>query len=185
MIQETLTEARSKMDKAIEATQNDFANVRTGRANPSLFANVMVDYYGAPTPLQQLASFQVPEARTIIITPFDQTALSNIETALRNSDLGANPSNDGHIIRIVLPELTEERRKEYVKVVKGSAEDGKVSIRNIRRKAKERLEKIQKDGEAGEDEVTHALAELEKITKAKVEDVDRLLAGKEAELLEV
>ncbi|WP_349827614.1 ribosome recycling factor [Brevibacterium litoralis] len=185
MIKETLSEATTKMDKAIEATKDHFADVRTGRANPSLFANIPVEYYGTPTPLQQLASFQVPEARTILITPFDRTALSEIENALRNSDIGANPANDGNIIRIVLPELTEERRKEYVKVVKTDAEEGKVSVRNIRRKAKETLEKIQKDGEAGEDEVHAALTELESITKKKVEEIDTLLAAKEKELLEV
>ncbi|GAA2004909.1 ribosome recycling factor [Brevibacterium samyangense] len=185
MIKETLAEATEKMDKAIESTKDHFANVRTGRANPSLFANIMVDYYGSPTPLQQLASFQVPEARTLLVTPYDRSALSAIESALRNSDLGANPANDGNIIRIVLPELTEERRKEYVKVVKSDAEDGKVSVRNIRRKAKETLEKIQKDGEAGEDEVRAALTELEGVTKKKVEEIDALLAAKEKELLEV
>ncbi|MGW9826766.1 ribosome recycling factor [Brevibacterium pityocampae] len=185
MIKETLTEARQKMDKAIEVTKDDFGNVRTGRANPALFASILVDYYGAPTPLQQLASFQVPEARTLLITPYDRGALGDIETALRKSDIGANPANDGNIIRVVLPELTEERRREYVKVVKGDAEDGKVSIRNIRRKAKETLEKIQKDGEAGEDEVRSAIQELEDLTKKKVEEIDSLLAAKEAELLEV
>ncbi|MCQ9367761.1 ribosome recycling factor [Brevibacterium sp. 50QC2O2] len=185
MIKETLAEAGSKMDSSIDATKDAFANVRTGRANPSLFAELPVDYYGAPTPLQQLASFQVPEARTILITPFDRTALGNIETALRNSDLGANPANDGNIIRIVLPELTEERRKEYVKIVKGDAEDGKVAIRNVRRKAKETLEKAQKDGEFGEDDLHRAVSELEDLTKQKVEAVDKLLAAKEKELLEV
>jgi ribosome recycling factor len=185
MIKETLAEAGSKMDSSIDATKDAFANVRTGRANPSLFAELPVDYYGAPTPLQQLASFQVPEARTILITPFDRTALGNIETALRNSDLGANPANDGNIIRIVLPELTEERRKEYVKIVKTKAEDGKVSIRNIRRKAKDTLEKLAKDGETGEDEVDRGIKELDEITKSKVEAVDKLLVAKEAELLEV
>ena len=185
MIQETLTEARQKMDKAIEVTQEQFGTVRTGRANPALFSNLTVDYYGAPTPLQQLASFQVPEARTILITPYDRGSLGDIEAALRNSDLGANPANDGNIIRIVLPQLTEERRKEYVKLVKTNAEDGKVSIRNIRRHAKETLERIKKDGEAGEDEVTRSISELDDLTKSKVESVDKLLAQKEAELLEV
>ncbi|WAL41273.1 ribosome recycling factor [Brevibacterium sp. BRM-1] len=185
MINETLAEARQKMGKAIDATQDSFGSVRTGRANPALFANIEVDYYGAPTPLQQLASFQVPEARTLLITPYDRGALGNIESALRNSDIGANPANDGNIIRVVLPELTEERRKEYVKLVKGHAEEGKVSVRNIRRKAKEALEKIQKDGEAGEDEVRSGLSELEDLTKKKVEEIDSLLAAKESELLEV
>ena len=185
MIQETLTEARQKMDKAIEVTQEQFGTVRTGRANPALFSNLTVDYYGAPTPLQQLASFQVPEARTILITPYDRGSLGDIEAALRNSDLGANPANDGNIIRIVLPQLTEERRKEYVKLVKTNAEDGKVSIRNIRRRAKELLEKMSKDGEVGEDEADRAIKELDEITKSKTDEIDRLLAAKEAELLEV
>nr|WP_272902137.1 ribosome recycling factor [Brevibacterium daeguense] len=173
------------MDKAVEVTQDAFGSVRTGRANPALFANLLVDYYGAPTPMQQLASFQVPEARTLLITPYDRGALSNIETALRNSDIGANPANDGNVIRVVLPELTEERRKEYVKVVKGNAEEGRVSVRNIRRRAKESLEKIQKDGDAGEDEVRAAIQELEDLTKKKVDEIDTLLVAKEAELLEV
>lgn len=185
MIKETLTEARQKMDKAIVATQDSFGAVRTGRANPALFSNIEVEYYGSPTPLQQLASFQVPEARTLLITPYDRTALGSIETALRNSDVGANPANDGNIIRVVLPELTEERRKEYVKIVKNHAEDGKVALRNIRRKAKETLEKIQKDGDAGEDEVRSGLSELEDLTKKKVEEIDSLLQAKESELLEV
>nr|WP_272905644.1 ribosome recycling factor [Sediminivirga luteola] len=173
------------MDKAIEVAKEEFASVRTGRANPALFSRLTVDYYGTPTPLQQLASFQTPEARTILITPYDRSSLSDIEDTLRKSDVGANPSNDGNVIRVVLPELTEERRKEYVKIVKGKAEDAKVSIRSIRRKAKETLEKIQKDGEAGEDEVSRAVQELEGVTKKHVEEVDRLLAAKEAELLEV
>ncbi|MGO2028976.1 MAG: ribosome recycling factor, partial [Brevibacterium aurantiacum] len=142
-------------------------------------------YYGAPTPLQQLASFQTPEARTILVTPYDRGALGDIETALRNSDIGANPANDGNVIRVVLPELTEERRKEYVKIVKGKAEDGKVSIRNIRRHAKETLERIKKDGDAGEDEVARGISELDDLTKSKVDNVDKLLNQKEAELLEV
>lgn len=185
MIKETLTEARQKMDKAIEVTQEEFGNIRTGRANPALFSNLLVDYYGSPTPMQQLASFQVPEARTVLITPYDRNAMGDIETALRNSDLGANPANDGNVIRVVLPQLTEERRKEYVKVVKTKAEDGKVSIRNIRRKAKETLERMSKDGDVGEDEADRGIKELDEITKSKTDDIDRLLEAKEAELLEV
>ncbi len=152
---------------------------------PALFANIEIDYYGAPTPLQRLASFQTPEARTILVTPYDRGTLRDIENALRNSDIGANPANDGNVIRVVLPELTEERRKEYVKIVKGKAEDGKVSIRNIRRHAKDTLERIKKDGEAGEDEVTRSISELDDITKKKVDAIDKLLGQKEAELLEV
>lgn len=185
MIEETLAEAREKMDKAVEFTQDDFGSIRTGRANPALFADIEIEYYGAPTPLQQLASFQTPEARTILVTPYDKGTLTDIENALRNSDIGANPANDGNIIRVVLPELTEERRKEYVKIVKGKAEDGKVSIRNIRRHAKDVLERIKKDGDAGEDEVTRGISELDDLTKSKVENIDQLLSQKEAELLEV
>ncbi|WP_029089937.1 ribosome recycling factor [Brevibacterium album] len=185
MIQETLAEAGQKMERTIEATQEEFGNIRTGRANPALFASIEVDYYGAPTPLQQLASFQVPEARTLLITPYDRSALGEIENALRNSDVGANPANDGNIIRVVLPQLTEERRKEYVKIVKTKAEDGKVAIRNIRRKAKDALEKMAKDGETGEDEVDRGIKELDELTKSKVESIDKLLDAKEAELLEV
>lgn len=185
MIEETLSEATGKMDKAVEVAKEDFATVRTGRANASLFSKVMVNYYGAPTPLQQLASFQNPEARTLLITPFDRAALSDIERALRDSDLGANPSNDGNVIRVVLPELTEERRKEYVKLVRGKAEDAKISIRNIRRKAKDGIDKFVKDGDAGEDEGSRAEKELDAQTKAHADNIDELLKRKESELLEV
>lgn len=185
MIEETLLEAEEKMDKAVEVAKEDFGSIRTGRANPALFGKTIVDYYGSPTPLQQLASFQNPEARTLLITPYDKSSLGAIEKALRDSDLGANPANDGNIIRVVLPELTQERRKEYVKIVKTKAEDAKVSIRNIRRKAKEELDRIVKDGDAGEDEGTRAEKELDALTKAHTENVDELLKRKEAELLEV
>lgn len=185
MIDDTLAEAREKMGKAVEVAKEDFSNIRTGRANPSLFAKVLVEYYGAMTPLQQLASFQTPEARTLLITPYDRSSLGSIENALRKSDIGANPANDGNVIRVVLPELTEERRKEYVKVVRTKAEDAKISLRSIRRKAKEELDRIQKDGEAGEDEVTRASGELENITKKHVEMIDDLLARKESDLTEV
>lgn len=185
MIEDTLLEATEKMDKAVEVAKEDFATVRTGRASASLFSKVMVNYYGSPTPLQQLASFQNPEARTLLITPFDRSALSDIERALRDSDLGANPSNDGNVIRVVLPELTEERRKEYVKLVRSKAEDAKVSIRNIRRKAKDGIDKSVKDGDAGEDEGSRAEKELDARTKSHTDNIDELLKRKEAELLEV
>lgn len=185
MIDETLQEANQKMDKAVEAAKEDFATIRTGRANASLFSKVMVNYYGAPTPLQQLASFQNPEARTLLITPFDRAALNDIERALRDSDLGANPSNDGNIIRVVLPELTEERRKEYVKLVKTKAEDAKIAIRNIRRKAKDGIDKSVKDGDAGEDEGARGEKELDQRTKSHTDMIDELLKRKETELLEV
>ncbi|MGO4385859.1 ribosome recycling factor [Specibacter sp. RAF43] len=185
MIEETLLEAEEKMDKAIEVAKEDFAAVRTGRANPSIFAKVLVEYYGAPTPLQQLASFAVPEARTLLITPFDRTALHEIERALSSSDVGANPSNDGNVIRVVMPELTQERRKEYVKIVRTKGEEAKVSVRNIRRRAKEQLDKLVKDGDAGEDEGARAEKELDALTKAHTDNVDELLKRKEVELLEV
>lgn len=185
MIEETLLEAAEKMDKAVEVAKEDFATIRTGRANPALFSKLTVNYYGTPTPLQQLASFQNPEARTLLITPYDKSALNDIEKALRDSDLGANPANDGVVIRVVLPELTEERRREYVKVVRGKAEDAKVSIRNIRRKAMDAIGKLVKDGEVGEDEGARAEKDLDARTKAHTDNVDELLKRKEAELLEV
>lgn len=185
MIDETLLEAEDKMDKAIEVAKDDFATIRTGRANPAMFSKIVVEYYGAPTPLQQLASFNTPEARTILVSPFDKSALPAIERALRDSDLGVNPSNDGNVIRIVLPVLTEDRRKEYVKLARTKAEDARVSIRGVRRKAKEALDRLVKDGDAGEDEGARAEKELEAITKRHVDAVDVLLSHKEAELLEV
>ena len=185
MIEETLLEAGEKMDKAVEVAKDDFATIRTGRANPGLYNKVIVEYYGTPTPLQQLASFGVPDARTILITPYDKTALRDIEKALSDSEVGANPSNDGNVIRVTIPELTKERRKEYVKIVKGKGEDAKVSIRSIRRKAKDTLDKLVKDGEAGEDEGSRAEKELDALTKQHVDRIDELLKRKEAELLEV
>jgi ribosome recycling factor len=185
VIDETLLEAEEKMDKAVDVAKDDFSAIRTGRATPALFNKIQVDYYGAPTPLQQLASFQVPEARTIIITPYDRGSLSDIEKALRSSDLGVNPTNDGTIIRIALPQLTEERRKEYVKLARLKAEDARVSVRSIRRRAKEELDRIVKDGEAGEDEGNRAEKELEQVTKRHVDVIDDLLRHKESELLEV
>jgi ribosome recycling factor len=185
VIDETLLEAEEKMDKAVEVAKEDFATIRTGRANPSMFSKITVDYYGAPTPLQQLASFQTPEARTMIVSPFDKSAMAAIEKALRDSDLGVNPSNDGNIIRVVLPALTEERRRDFVKLAKSKAEDSRVSIRNVRRRAKEELDRIARDGEAGEDEVARAEKELEGLTKQHVDQIDALLVGKESELLEV
>jgi ribosome recycling factor len=185
VIEETLLEAGDKMDKAVEVAKEDFASIRTGRANPGLYNKVLVDYYGSPTPLQQLASFAIPDARTILITPFDKTALRDIERALSDSEVGANPSNDGNVIRITIPELTKERRKEYVKIVKSKGEDAKISIRNIRRKAKETLDRLVKDGEAGEDEGSRGEKELDAMTKQHVDGIDELLKRKEAELLEV
>lgn len=185
MTEETLLEADDLMQRAVEATSEDFATVRTGRANPSIYSKVLVDYYGAATPLQQLASFNTPDARTILITPYDVSAMREIEKALSDSEIGANPSNDGKQIRIIMPDLTEERRKEYVKLVKGKGEDHKVSVRNARRKAKEAIEKAVKDGEVGEDDGDRATKELESLTKKYVERIDEMIKRKEAELLEV
>jgi ribosome recycling factor len=185
VISEILSEAKTKMAKAVDAAKDDFAAIRTGRANPSLFSSVLVEYYGTPTPLQQLASFQNPEARTLLITPYDRSALNDIEKALRNSDIGANPANDGNVIRVVMPELTQERRKEYVKIVGHKAEEGRVSVRNIRRHAKDLIEKSVKDGEIGEDEGKRAEKDLDAVTKKHIEQIDELLKNKEAELLQV
>jgi ribosome recycling factor len=185
VIDDTLLEAEEKMDKAVEVAKEDFSTIRTGRANAAMFSKVMVDYYGAPTPLQQLASFQVPEARTVLISPYDRSSMTAVEKALRESDLGVNPSNDGTVIRAVLPMLTEERRKDYIRLARHKAEDARVSIRNIRRRAKEELDRIAKDGEAGEDEVGRAEKELEQLTRRHVDLVDQVLKHKEGELLEV
>ncbi len=185
MINETLKEAEQKMDKAVSVTREDFAAIRTGRAHPSMFHKINADYYGNPTPLQQLASFTVPEARVIIISPFDQGAMSAIEKSIRDSDLGVNPTDDGKTIRVVLPELTEERRKEFIKVAKHKAEEGRVAVRNIRRHAKQAFDKMEKDGEVGKDDVTGAEKRLDGLTKKHVDAIDDLLKHKEAELLEV
>lgn len=183
MISDVLADAKDKMDRAVEFAKEDFATVRTGRANPALFQKIMVDYYGTPTPLGQLAGLQNPEARTIVITPYDKAALKEIEKAIvAYPNLGANPTNDGNIVRVTMPELTEERRKEYVKIARGKGEEAKVALRNIRRKAKDDLDAIK---EVGEDEVARAEKELDAITKAHVDAVDEALKRKEAELLEV
>ena len=185
MINDTLSEADQKMGKSVAATREEFAAIRAGRAAPSMFSKLTAEYYGTPTPIQQLASFTAPEARIIIVAPFDITAMPAIEKAIRESDLGVNPSNDGKTIRCVFPELTEERRKEYIKIAKAKAEDGKVSVRNIRRNAKQDLEKLEKDGEVGKDDVTGAEKRLDGMTKKHTDEIDELLKNKEAELLEV
>ena len=185
MIKDTLAEAESKMAKAVEVTREDFASIRTGRANPSMFHKLTADYYGAPTPLVQLASFTAPEARVIIISPYDASSMQAIEKAIRDSDLGVNPGNDGAVIRVVMPQLTEERRKEYIKLAKTKGEDAKVSVRNIRRHAMDQVHKTVKDGESGEDEVHRAEQELEKMTHRYTGTVDEVVKAKESELLEV
>ena len=185
MINEILTEAEDKMKKSVEATREEFSAIRAGRANPSMFSKIVVDYYGSPTPLQQLASFTAQDARVILIQPYDAGAMGNIERAIRDSDLGVNPANDGKVLRCAFPELTEERRKDYIKVAKGKAEDGRVSVRNIRRTAKQNLERLEKDGEVGKDDVTGAEKRLDGTTKTYTDQIDDLLKNKEAELLEV
>ncbi|SDD05136.1 ribosome recycling factor [Rhodococcus tukisamuensis] len=185
MIDEALFDAEEKMDKAVAVAKDDLGGIRTGRANPGMFNRIVIDYYGSITPITQLASINVPEARMVIIKPYEASQLNAIENAIRNSDLGVNPSNDGSIIRISVPQLTEERRRELVKQSKGKGEDSKVAIRNIRRKAMEELGRIQKDGEAGEDEVARAEKELDKTTAKYVASIDELVKHKEAELMEV
>lgn len=184
MIAEVLTDAGARMDRAVEAAKDDFATVRTGRANPQLFQRIMVDYYGSPTPLAQLASLNNPEARTLVINPYDKSALKAIEQAIRDApNLGANPTNDGTILRVTMPELTEERRKEFVKLVRAKGEDAKVHVRGIRRKAKDDLDALK--SEIGEDELSRAEKELDALTRSHVDLIDEALKRKEAELLEV
>ena len=185
MINDILNEADGKMDKSVEATREEFAAIRAGRVHPSMFNKILVDYYGTPTPLQQLASFTAPEARIIIIQPYDVGAMNSIEKAIRDSDLGVNPANDGKVLRAVFPDLSEERRKEYIKVAKAKAEDGRVAVRNLRRTAKQHLEKLEKDGEVGKDDLTGAEKRLDAMTKTHTDAIDELLKHKEAELLEV
>ena len=185
MINQTLNDADTKMGKAVEVTREEFAAIRAGRAHPSMFGKLTAEYYGTPTPLQQLASFTQPEARVILIAPFDMGSMSAIEKSIRDSDLGINPTNDGKVLRCVFPELTEERRKEYVKVARTKAEEGRVAVRNIRRHAKQALEKLEKDGEVGKDDVTGAEKRLDGMTKKHTDAIDDMLKHKEAELLEV
>jgi len=183
VISDVLAEAKDKMNKAVEGAKDDFGTVRTGRANPMLFQKILVDYYGSPTPLAQLASLNNPEARTLIITPFDKTALKEIEKAIVAApNLGANVGNDGEIVRVTLPEMTEERRKEFVKLVREKGEQAKINLRNLRRKAKDELDALK---EVGKDEIERAEKDLEATTKANVDAIDEALRRKEAELLEV
>lgn len=184
MIDEVFADVKERMTKAVESTKENFASVRTGRANPSLLQNLTVEYYGTPTPLPQLASVQAQDARSLLITPYDKGAMKAIETAIREMpNLGANPSNDGTVIRLALPELTEERRREFVKIVKARAEDGRVAVRNLRRHAKDSFEELK--GEVGEDDVARAEKELEAVTKQYIDQIDEAMKRKEAELMEV
>jgi ribosome recycling factor len=185
VIDDTLLEAEEKMDRAVEHAKEEFGVIRTGRAHPAMFSKVIIDYYGTPTPLTQMASIGVPEPRMAIIKPYDASQLKAMEKALRDSDLGVNPNNEGNQLRILLPQMTEERRREMIKVARHKGEEGKVAIRNVRRRAKEELDRIVKDGEAGEDEGRRAEKELDDLTQKYVAHVDELLKHKETELLEV
>ncbi|WP_436527012.1 ribosome recycling factor [Actinoplanes sp. HUAS TT8] len=185
MIEEILFEAEEKMESAVEHAKEEFAAIRTGRATPAMFSKIVVDYYGAPTPVTQMASVGVPEPRMVIVKPYDNTQLGPIERAIRDSDLGVNPNNEGTQLRIHLPQMTEERRREMIKVARSKAEESRVAIRNVRRKAKEQIDKLVKDGETGEDDGRRAEKELDDVTHRYVSVIDELLKHKEAELLEV
>ncbi|NLG45617.1 ribosome recycling factor [Gordonia sp. (in: high G+C Gram-positive bacteria)] len=185
MIDEALLEAEEKMEKAVDHLRNDMASIRTGRANPAMFNKIAIEYYGSMTPITQVASINAPEPRLIVIKPYEASTMGAIETSIRNSDLGVNPTNDGNVIRVAIPQLTEERRKQLGKQARGKGEDAKVTIRNVRRKAVDELKRIQKDGDAGEDEVVRAEKDLDKTTHGYTDAVDELVKNKEAELLEV
>ncbi|MEJ6019477.1 ribosome recycling factor [Corynebacterium sp. H113] len=185
MIDETLLDCEEKMANSVEHCRDEMTTIRTGRANPGMFNGVICDYYGVPTPITQMATISVPEPRMLLIKPYEMGVMGDIENAIRNSDLGVNPTNDGQVLRVTVPQLTEERRREMTKVAKGKGEDAKIAIRNVRRKGMEVLKKIQKDGDAGEDEVQTAEKELDGITKKYVDQVDVLVERKEKELMEV
>jgi ribosome recycling factor len=184
-LDEIIRDATHRMDQAVAKVAEDFGTIRTGRANPQLLNRVMVDYYGQPTPLQQLANFAVPEPRILLVNPFDKNSVDQIEKAIRDSDLGLNPSNDGSTIRCVFPELTEERRREYIKLAKNAAEDGRIAVRNVRRSARDAMQKLEDDGEVGADEHDRYTKQLEELTAKHVAQIDKLLQQKEQELLEV
>jgi ribosome recycling factor len=185
LIGAVFSDTKEKMAKAVAHLRSDFTSIRTGRATPSLVENLKVEYYGADTPLQQIAGINVPEARLLVITPYDKSSLKAIEKAIQHSDLGINPSNDGSVIRLAIPPLTEERRKEFVKVAKHKAEDGRIAVRNVRRAARHDLDALEKDGDISSDELDRAEKELEKITHDHVAEIDKMLQHKEQELLEV
>lgn len=184
-LEETLADASRRMDQAIAKVSEDFGSIRTGRANAQILNKVVVNYYGAPTPLQQLANFSVPEPRMLMVNPFDKGVVNDIEKAIRDSDLGLNPANDGGVIRCVFPELTEERRKDYIKLARQYAEQGKVAVRNVRRSAKDEMQALEDDGEVGQDEHERQAKKLEELTSTHVNRVDKLLEQKETDLLEV
>jgi len=185
MIDVTLLDAEDHMSRSVDHVREDLTTIRTGRANPAMFNGVFAEYYGMRTPITQMATISVPEPRMLIIKPYEMSVMQEIENAIRNSDLGVNPTNDGQVLRVTIPQLTEERRKDLVKVARGKGEDAKISIRNIRRKGMDSLKKIQKDGDAGEDEVQAAEKELDKITQGYVAQVDEVVSSKEKELMEV
>ncbi|GIH06031.1 ribosome-recycling factor [Rhizocola hellebori] len=185
MIDDTLLEAEEKMDRAVEHAKEDLAAIRTGRASAAMFSRIVVDYYGTPTPLPQMASISVPEPRMVIIKPYDASQLGVMERAIRDSDLGVNPGNEGTVLRIVVPPMTEDRRREMIKVARSKGEDNKVAVRNVRRKAKDELDKLVKDGGVGEDEGKRAEKELEELTHKYVAQIDELVKHKEAELLDI
>jgi ribosome recycling factor len=185
IIDELLDDARDRMGKSVDVTQHDFGSVRTGRANPALLDRVVVDYYGTQTPLKQLATISAPEARLLTVQPYDKSSIKAIEKAINESDVGLNPSNDGNLVRLVLPELTEERRRELVKVVRGIAEEGRIKVRNVRRDCMQHLRELRDEGETGADEEHRAETELQKLTDGTIADLDAHLKAKEDEILEV
>jgi ribosome recycling factor len=185
VIEETLFEAEEKMERAIEFAKEELATIRTGRATPAMFGRIVIDYYGVPTPIPQMASINIPEPRMVLIKPHDPSQLKAMEKAIRDSDLGVNPNNEGNQLRIILPPMTEERRREMIKVARHKGEEAKVAIRNVRRKAKEEIDRLVKDGSIGEDEGRRAEKELDDLTHRFVSNVDELLRHKESELLEV
>ncbi|MFZ2511094.1 MAG: ribosome recycling factor [Gordonia sp. (in: high G+C Gram-positive bacteria)] len=185
MIDETLFDAEEKMEKAVAHLREDMQSIRTGRANPAMFNRIMIEYYGALTPITQVSSINAPEPRMIVIKPYEPSTMGDIETSIRNSDLGVNPTNDGNVIRVAIPQLTEERRRDLGKQARGKGEDAKIAVRNVRRKAVDELKRIEKDGEAGQDEVRAAEKDLDKTTHGYTEQIDDVVKHKEAELLEV
>lgn len=185
MIDDTLLDCEERMTNSVEHTREELTTIRTGRANPAMFNGVLAEYYGTMTPITQMATISVPEPRMLLIKPYEMSAMGDIENAIRNSDLGVNPTNDGQVLRVTIPQLTEERRRDMVKLARSKGEDAKIAIRNVRRKGMEELKRIQKDGEAGEDEVQAAEKELDKVTHKYVAQVDELVAKKEKELMDV
>jgi len=184
-VSDIIKDAEKKMGSAVDHAREEFAAIRTGRANPAMFNKLMVEYYGTPPPLQQLASFQVPEARPVLIAPFDKSCVNDVEKAIRDSDLGVNPSNDGNVVRCVLPALTEERRKEYIKMAKTKAQEGRIAVRNVRRASNDDVKKQEKDKDISEDEMTRLEKELDQGTRKYFEQIDELMKSKESELLEI